>query len=300
MEPEATPEHKIIMQISDTHITGGSDLHGVVDTLDTLAGVLDEIERALDRPDLLLFSGDIADTGDPEAYRRIRATVEPVAERMGVPVLYLPGNHDERLAFRRDLLGWDENDEVIDQVLWCDGLRVIGLDSTVPGSHYGHLDDVQLAWLTAELARPAPLGTVLALHHPPIFGPSEFLNELTLREPEVLGSVIAGSDVSMIVAGHAHHVSGGALAGVPVWVATATAYQMDVLVAPTALRGVVGTAFTRLDVWPGSTVATLIPVFAPATTVYEIDVEKLRSFVSRGGEVTAEEIEAAFASSHAQ
>jgi hypothetical protein len=42
------------------------------------------------------------------------------------------------------------------------------LDTSVPGYHHGEISGRQLDWLADELATPAPDGTILALHHPPI------------------------------------------------------------------------------------------------------------------------------------
>lgn len=280
--------HKVIIQISDTHIAAVGNIYNTVDTLENLAQVLSLIEGADAPPDLLLFTGDLADKGEPEAYRRFRSTVEPFAARMGVPALYMPGNHDARPPFRKQLLDWEENDEVIDQVLWSDGLRIIAMDSTVPSEAHGELDDAQLSWLEDELAQSAPLGSILAIHHPPIPGPSPFINDIVLHKPERLGKVIAGSDVRMIVAGHAHHASAGSIVGIPVWVATATAYQLDVFaIASTSLRGIPGVAFTRIDVTEDGAVATHIPVL-DALPVYEIDFETVRAHM--GQKLSAKEM----------
>ncbi|WP_246271743.1 hypothetical protein [Amycolatopsis acididurans] len=48
------------------------------------------------------------------------------------------------------------------------GLRIIALDSSVPGHGHGELSGGQLDWLARELATPAPDGTILAPHHPPL------------------------------------------------------------------------------------------------------------------------------------
>jgi len=208
---------------------------------------------------------------------------------MAVPALYLPGNHDARPAFRAQLLGWEENEDVIDQVIWVGGLRVIALDSTVPGAAHGELDDSQLDWLEGELVTPAPLGTLVALHHPPIPGPSPFLNDIILRQPERLAEAMAGRDVRMVLAGHTHHASAGVLGGVPVWVATASAYQIDVLAgAAEVLRGIPGSAFTRIDITRSSAVATHIAVPASDEVVYEVGFETIRRYMR--GEVSSDEL----------
>jgi 3',5'-cyclic-AMP phosphodiesterase len=274
----ANAPHKVVLQISDVHILAAGLLNGAVDTFDNLARVIAQIDDAGRVPDAVIFSGDLADKGEPKAYQRFRAAVEPWVARMGVPAVYLPGNHDARPAFRAHLLGWEANEEPIDQVIWSDGLRIIALDSTVPGKIHGDLRPDQLTWLAAQLAAPAPLGTLVVLHHPPILGPSQVLNRITLRDPLPLAEVVRGTDAMMVLAGHSHHPSAGVLAGVPVWVSSATAYQMDVPVigANRLIRGVQGSAFTWVDVFGGSAVATHVPFLPADQVLYENPVGDLR------------------------
>jgi 3',5'-cyclic AMP phosphodiesterase CpdA len=207
--------------------------------------------------------------------------------------MFMPGNHDSRRPFRRHLIDWEENDEVIDQVRWIDGLRVIGLDSTALGGHWGEVTDEQLAWLAEELQTPAPLGTILALHHPPIPGPIEPLNVLIVADPERLAEVIRGTDVRLVVAGHTHHAQTGMLGGVPVSVATASAYQMDVLSAGTVMRGLPGVAFTRIDVSPDMLHTTYVQLLPTTPRLYEIELEKLAGLIA--GHADQHEVESAFA-----
>ncbi|MCL2395791.1 MAG: metallophosphoesterase [Acidimicrobiaceae bacterium] len=280
----APPEsrHKVVLQISDVHLLAAGLLNRAVDTYDNLLRVIAQIDDGGKVPDAVIFSGDLADKGEPGAYQRLRAAVEPWVSRMGVPAVYLPGNHDARPAFRTHLLGWEANEEPIDQVIWSDGLRIVALDSTVPGRTHGELRPDQLTWLAAELAVPAPLGTLLVLHHPPIPGPSSLLSWIALRDPGPLAEVVAGTDVVMVLAGHSHHPSAGVLGGVPVWVSSATAYQMDVPVigANRVIRGVQGSAFTWVDVFEGSAVATHVPLIPADRVLYESPVESLRRAIS--------------------
>jgi Icc protein len=284
-------ERRVIVQISDVHVVTEGLLHGLVDPLDNLRQILDAVARG-PVPDLLLFTGDLADKGEPVAYERFRATVEPAASRIGVPVLYMPGNHDQRAPFRQHLLDGDATDEVIDQVRCIGDLRIVTLDSTVPDEAHGELEASQLEWLAAQLETRAPLGTIVALHHPPIPGPVEFLDRIMLRNARDLGAVITGTDVVMVLAGHTHHASAGVLAGVPVWVATATAYQMDVLSSNRAMRGLPGLGFSRIDVTPSGAIATYLPVLATDRPVYEVDFATLQRFLDH--EAPLEEVEAAF------
>lgn len=286
-------DSKIVIQLSDLHIPSSSNLYDRVDSLGNVSEILRLLEAA-GTLDVLLLTGDLADKGEPEAYQRLRPVIEEFSERLNVPVMYLPGNHDHRGSFRSNLLDIDDVDEKSDQVLWCGGLRIIGLDSTASDGHHGELDDEQLDWLADQLDEPAPLGTIVALHHPPIPGPIEEINLLALRQPERLGAVIANRDVKMVLAGHTHHASAGVLGAVPVWVATATAYQADVPAADEGLfRGLRGSGFTRIDVTDEGAFATHVPMLDRTTPLYEIDLGILRRALL--GEAAVEEIEAAFA-----
>jgi 3',5'-cyclic AMP phosphodiesterase CpdA len=285
---------KVIIQLTDLHIPSSGNLYGSIDAFQNVVEILKALEVG-GKLDLLLLTGDLADDAEPEAYRRLRSIIEPFAERLDVPVMYLPGNHDKRKTFRPNLLDLDESNEPSDQVRWCGDLRVIGLDTAIEDAH-GELEDRQLAWLDAELARPAPLGTVLALHHPPIPGPIEATNLIGLHDPERLAAVVANRDVKMIVAGHAHHATAGALAGVPVWVSAATVFQIDIPASDEGyLRGIPGSGFTRIDVTSEGAVASHIPMQNRSQHLFDVDLDLMMRRLR--GEVSREELHDAFAHS---
>jgi 3',5'-cyclic AMP phosphodiesterase CpdA len=173
--------------------------------------------------------------------------------------VYLPGNHDERAAFRRHLLDQSAALSPINQTHWIDGLRVVSLDSVVMGEEYGELDDETLAFLRDAIATPAPDGTVLALHHPPIPSPVQPMARIMLRHPERLAETIDRSDVRLILSGHNHHGMLGALTSVPVWVSPSTAYEMDVL-SREAVRGLPGCSISQINLNDGETTVSTIPV----------------------------------------
>jgi 3',5'-cyclic-AMP phosphodiesterase len=249
----------VLIQISDVHLVTQGLLHGYIEPFRNLETILSQIEDSGIHPDALLLSGDLADTGESSAYAQLRVTVGDAARRLGAMVVYLPGNHDLRQTFREELLDRLPADGPLDQVAWCGELRIIALDSSRANQDHGELSDTQLERLAAELATPAPHGTILALHHPPIPSPIEFMSQIALREPERLGELIAGSDVRIVLAGHNHHGSAGLLAGVPVFVAPAASYQADVLLQGPGFRGLEGSAFARIDVARRGVVATIVP-----------------------------------------
>ena len=258
------PDH-VIAHISDTHlIAGDGDLYGDVDADARLSEMLERLEAALPHLDALIFTGDLADKGEPEAYRKLRELVEPLAARLGAPVIWVMGNHDDRAALRTHLLREVRTMAPLDRVHDIDGLRVIALDTSVPGHHFGEIASAQLDWLADQLAEPAPFGTILAMHHPPVPSVQDLAVAVELREQARLAEVLAGTDVRSIVAGHLHYSTMATFAGIPVSVASASCYTQDLLTPGT--RGRDGAqAFNLVHCYPETVVHSVIPLAAGPT-----------------------------------
>lgn len=255
------PATRVIAHISDTHFLGGErPLYGAVDTDSNLALALEQLERSGANPEAIVITGDLADLAEPDAYERLKAQFEPVAERLGAQIIWVMGNHDERPEFSSAFFG-AESTEPLDRVYQVGGLRIIALDSTVPGYHHGDLSPEQLDWLRAELATPAPEGTLIALHHPPIPTPIELMAIIELQHQDAFADVIRGTDVRGILAGHLHYSTSGTFAGVPVSVASATCYAIDNSGGPGNLVGRdSGQAFNLVHVYEDSVVHTIVPM----------------------------------------
>lgn len=266
----ARPE-QLIVHLSDTHFTAGREpMFGVVDSDEILAQALRQLSGAGLAPSAIVITGDIADTGADDAYDRVRAALEPVAAELGAELVWVMGNHDNRGAFRSQLLDAEPSEAPYDRVIDLDGLRLVVLDSTVPGYHYGALSPEQLEWLRGVLATPAPRGTLLALHHPPIPSPQLFDELIELRDQDGLEAVVRGSDVRGILAGHLHYSTHSMFAGVPVSVASATCYTNDPLLSQTGLRAQAGGhSFDLVHVYADRMLHTNVPI-GDFPTVYEV------------------------------
>lgn len=264
------PAARVILHLSDTHLLAGNRLLGErYDTAQHLRRTLQAAEATGVRPDAVVFTGDLTDLGEPEAYRALRAEVEPWAARLGAPVVWVAGNHDERPALRVELLDAEATEEPVTGVWDLGGLRLIALDSTVPGWHHGDLDAAQLQWLRDELATPARLGTILALHHPPLPTHIPFFDILELRDQPGLAEVVAGSDVRAILAGHLHYSTSGTFAGVPVSVAAASCYTMDLAQPPGSVNGMdAGRSFHLVHVWDDTITHAVVPVVESEASGY--------------------------------
>jgi Icc protein len=261
------PATHLIGHLSDTHFLGdagdgsGRLLYDAVDTDSTVHRAMAQLEASGLSIDALVFTGDIADLGEPDAYRRVRDIVEASAERLGATLVWVMGNHDERTAFRTELLRVEGHDAPVDAVVDVNGLRLISLDTSVPGYHHGEVTADQLAWLAEVLAEPAAHGSLLALHHPPVPTALPLMTILELREQAALAEVLAGSDVRAILGGHLHHSTTGLFAGIPVSVAAATCYTIDAAAPPRKLTGVDGgQSINLVHVYPDQVVHSNVPL----------------------------------------
>lgn len=264
------PAQRTIVHLSDTHLLDGDRLLGDrYDTAANLTRTLDAVDRLGVRPDAIVFTGDLTDLGEPGAYTALRAAVEPVAARLGSPVVWVAGNHDERPALRAGLLDAAPTQDPVTGVWDLGGLRLIALDSTVPGWHHGDLDSAQLDWLRGILAEPAPLGTVLALHHPPIPSHIPFFDILELQHQDEFAEIIAGTDVRAILAGHLHYSTSGTFAGIPVSVASATCYTMNLQRPPAEVNGMDGgQSFHLVHVYDDTITHAVVPVIEATTAEF--------------------------------
>lgn len=255
------PDH-FILHISDTHLLGGGRrLYDVVDPAAQLRELFDEVEASEGRPEAIIFTGDLADKGEPEAYDLLRNIVEPAAERLGARVIWAMGNHDNRAALRVELLGEPPSMRPVNRVYDLNGLRVITIDTSVPGEHYGDLTAEQLVWLREQLAVPAPHGTILAMHHPPIPSVLDLAVSVELRDQHELAEVLRGTDVRSIIAGHLHYSSMATFEGIPVSVASASCYTQDLNVPVGGTRGHDGArAFNLVHVYESTVLHSVVPL----------------------------------------
>lgn len=202
----------LLAQLSDLHV--GAAWEGV-DPLPRLERAIEAV-RSLPNPvDAVLVSGDLADDGSEESYRLARRLLD----RLAAPVHVLPGNHDDRARIRAAFELPGDGDEPVDYTVEIGELRLVILDSSVPGQDPGAFDPEQLRWLDDELGRESERPTILAMHHPPLTTgvPEWDAINLVASERQALAEVVARHpQLRAIVGGHLHRVAASALAGCPV------------------------------------------------------------------------------------
>ena len=275
---------RVLLHLSDTHLrAAGSRLFDLVDARAHLARALSVIETSGLHPDGIVFTGDLVDLGEGDAYTELRALVEPFAARLCTRVFWVMGNHDDRAQLRSRLLDEAADAAPLDRVDELDGLRLVTLDTSVPGFHHGEVRDAQLTWLARVLETPAPLGTILAMHHPPVPSILPLAASVELRDQSRLASVLRGTDVRAIIAGHLHYSTFATFAGIPVSVASSTCYAQDLTVPVGGTRPQDGAqAFNMVHVYDDTVVHSVVPVDAPHTLEHIDAAEAQRRLAAAG------------------
>jgi 3',5'-cyclic-AMP phosphodiesterase len=205
----------VLVQLSDPHI--GADWAGG-DPLAGLAAAVEAVRAMRPRPDAVLVSGDLADHGSDAEYAQVRELLA----RIDAPAYALPGNHDDRAALERAF--GVRAPYAVD----VGPLRLVALDTTIPGQDPGVLDAQQLAWLDAELAGAPEAPTLLAMHHPPLVTGAPAWDDICLpaADRRALAAVLERHrQVRRVLAAHLHCTITGEIAGRPIVVAPSTYVQ---------------------------------------------------------------------------
>lgn len=221
-----------VLQISDFHLRGDGKLSfRVVDTPKCLEVAARHILGLAQKPDVMVITGDLADSGDEHAYRMLYEAFSP----LNVPIYAVPGNHDRRDRMRAILRGWcPDNEETAPWMCYAverDEVRLLMMDSMSPGSHSGHVPDVCAAWLEKELMRRPGVPALLFMHHPPFLTGMGAMDE-PYENVSLLRSVLEKAPWVRLCCGHMHRSIFTQWAGVMALSAPAASMQIDLDLSP--------------------------------------------------------------------
>lgn len=227
----------LIAQLTDTHIRlPGRLAYGVVDTAAYLERAVAYLRSLPRQPDVVIVTGDLTDFDTPEEYARFRAITAPLS----MPLLPVPGNHDSSAGLRAAFpqiarqAGGGASDK-LNYVVDGHPVRLVLLDSSVPGKPHGELGTATLAWLDAQLGAAPERPTLIGLHHPPFVTgirhmdvqnlfDAAALEEVLLRHPQVLA----------LTCGHIHRTVVTGFASRPAMIAPSPAHAVSLALAPDA------------------------------------------------------------------
>ncbi len=218
----------ILLHLSDLHVRPrGLPLSRVVEASHLTERALRAVAAFRPRPDAVLITGDLTDCGLAAEYANLLAMLQ--RHLAGLRVLLLAGNHDRRENLRAALGGFEgvtRDDHFVQYVVEDLPMRLIVLDSVVPGAGHGALCPSRLAWLDARLAEAPERPTLLAVHHPPMRCGLASYDAINLHNHAALAELLARHrQVERILCGHHHRAMTGRLGTAIVWAVPSVAHQ---------------------------------------------------------------------------
>jgi 3',5'-cyclic AMP phosphodiesterase CpdA len=184
------------------------------------------------RPDIVMASGDLADGGLAEEYALLRDILRPLP----MPVYVIPGNHDRRDGMR-EAFGRDGHlpatGEFLHYTVEDQPLRLVALDTVVPGKGHGEMDAARLAWLEARLAEQPDRPTVIFMHHPPFPTGLQHMDSINCRNGAAMAELVRRyPNVERVACGHHHRSIQIRWAGTIGSVAPSVAHQVQLDLQP--------------------------------------------------------------------
>ncbi len=224
----------LIAQLSDPHVCAPGTLYqGLVDSNAMFAAAIRRLAALDPAPDLVLLTGDVTEHATAEEYRLARQLMAEIHQ----PILAIPGNHDEREAFRAAFadMAYLPATGPLHFARNHGPLRIVGLDISVPGQHHGDFDDATAAWLEATLAADPDRPTLIMLHQPPIETGIGFIDTYRCFNGERLAAIVARYPaVERILCGHVHRHMSLRFGGTLLQIAPSTTTAIALRLAPGA------------------------------------------------------------------
>jgi 3',5'-cyclic AMP phosphodiesterase CpdA len=195
----------LIGHISDLHIRAPGELaYRRVDTAAHLRRCVAHILARRPLPEAVVATGDLADLGRPDEYAHLARLLAPLP----MPVFLIAGNHDHRGSLRDAFpqqrylqapSGFLQYTARIGEV------RLVALDTVVPGEGGGFLCASRLEWLEHQLADDPTTPTLILMHHPPFETGIAHMDRVGLRFAYPLEPIVRRHpNVERILCGHLH------------------------------------------------------------------------------------------------
>jgi 3',5'-cyclic AMP phosphodiesterase CpdA len=224
----------LVAQITDTHIMApGKLLLGVVDTASALERAVSALNSLDPVPDVTVLTGDLVESGAAEEYAHLRTLLAPLR----MPVFAIPGNHDAREPMRKAFIGdgYLPREGFLNYAIEDYPLRIIALDTLIPGEGGGLLCSDRLRWVDDILAAAPDRPTLVLMHHPPFMTGIERMDRAGLDGIGAFAEIIRGHpQVERILCGHLHRPIESRFAGTIAGTAPSPAHQIVLDLRPEA------------------------------------------------------------------
>ncbi len=219
----------LICQLTDLHVRPvGQPANRVSETNMFTERAFRAVSRLKPRPDVVVITGDLTECGLDAEYANVDQLLHWLQP---IPVFVIPGNHDRRGNFRerlKHLPGVVADPRYIQYAVDDYPVRLIMLDTLVPGAGHGELHAEQLEFLDRTLAAAPGKPTVIGMHHPPFVCGIVHLDRINLRNAREFAAIVARHrQVDRIICGHHHRPVVGRVAHAIASIAPSVAHQVE-------------------------------------------------------------------------
>lgn len=216
----------LICQITDTHIKlPGKLAYRRVDTAAMLEECVRTVRTLTPTPDAIVLTGDLVDLGRPDEYEYLSSLLAPLR----MPLYAIPGNHDEREAMRNAFRsrGYLPESGFLQFVVDDWPLRLIGLDTLIPGEGGGELCAERLSWLDRTLGQRPDVPSLILMHHPPFLTGIGHMDKIGLKGSAEFAAIMGRHpQVEAVLCGHLHRTIQTQVGGRRVTTAPSPAHQV--------------------------------------------------------------------------
>ena len=224
----------ILIQISDLHLRPhGKAASRVAETNMLTERALRAVRAFAPRPDALLITGDLTDDGLASEYQEL---VAMLARTIDLPVYMIPGNHDRREVMKQELAAWPgitDDPRFIHDTVENLPVRLVMLDTAIPGGVAGELCPARMQWLAATLATAPEKPTMIVMHHPPFLTGIAHMDRIPLLNWKEFQDLLARHrQVIRVVCGHDHRPITTQVAHTIGVIAPGVAHQMELDLGP--------------------------------------------------------------------
>jgi 3',5'-cyclic-AMP phosphodiesterase len=224
----------LICQLTDLHVRpAGKPANRVSETNMFTERAFRAVARLNPSPDVVVITGDLTDCGLDEEYANLNRLLRKF---LPMPVFVIPGNHDRRGNLRaglKHLPGVAVDPHYVQYTVDEYPVRLVMLDTLVPGAGHGELGPEQLEFLDRALAAAPDKPTIVGMHHPPFACGIAHMDRINLRNIPGFAAIIGRHrQVERIICGHHHRPIVARLAHAIASIAPSVAHQVEMTLNP--------------------------------------------------------------------
>lgn len=224
----------LICQLTDLHVRPvGKPANRVAETNMFTERAFRAVARLNPEPDMVVITGDLTECGLDAEYTNLARLLR---KWLPMPVFVIPGNHDRRGNFReglKHLPGVTADPHYVQYAVEDHAVRLVMLDTLVPGAGHGELHAGQLEFLDRTLAAVPGKPTIVAMHHPPFVCGIAHMDRINLRDAPAFTAIIAKHrQVERIICGHHHRPIVARVAHAIASIAPSVAHQVEMTLDP--------------------------------------------------------------------